>query len=113
MLKIERAWKMYEGTMPKPRQIFATQSSFLAEKVREYFGKLSESMNVADKVPQEIKAMFSANRRQQTRGLVDLDEELVWRDDAHKCFSELRDEDFPLFVTFDQVCQEYHISRLN
>ncbi|PCH33046.1 hypothetical protein WOLCODRAFT_62498 [Wolfiporia cocos MD-104 SS10] len=105
MLGIERSWQMYQDTMPKPRQMFVTQSRVLAEKVQEFFVKLYESLSAANKSPEEIKKIAAAKETQQEQGLVDLDEEIDWRGDLPKRYGDLQDEHFPMFVTFDQLCR--------
>ncbi|PCH33049.1 hypothetical protein WOLCODRAFT_159800 [Wolfiporia cocos MD-104 SS10] len=113
MLGIERAWKMCDGAMAKPRQVFVTQSGVLARKVQEYFNKLSESLDIADKSSQELRSMVDERRGQPSQRLVDEDEEALWQDDVDERFSKLQDEDFPLFVTFDKLCRllENDVSR--
>ena len=54
MLGIERAWVMHSGEdIPKPRQLFVTQSRVLAGKVEEYFLKLLDSLATASLTPRE------------------------------------------------------------
>jgi hypothetical protein len=103
MLGIERAWNLCRDTMLKPRQIFVTQSRVLAGKVEEYFTKLLESLATADRTPKELVELAKMKCRQDENGLVDLDDEADWRSDLPGRFSLLKDEHFPLFVTFDQV----------
>jgi len=105
MLGIERAYLLRKETMSKPRQIFVTQSRVLAGKVDEYFQKLLESLNASDKSREEL-VQLAAKRRvdNESGGLVDLDDDDNWRSDLPAKFSKLRDEHFPLFLTFDKVC---------
>ncbi|TFY54263.1 hypothetical protein EVJ58_g8968 [Rhodofomes roseus] len=107
MLGIERSWQACEGVLAKPRQIFVTQSRVLAEKVQEYFAKLHGSLLVADKSPQELKSLKAQRevKRDLLQALVDQDEEVQFRGDLPRCFSELTDEHFPMFVTYDQLCR--------
>ncbi|OSX68102.1 hypothetical protein POSPLADRAFT_1165650 [Postia placenta MAD-698-R-SB12] len=104
MLGIERSFQLMQNdAMHRPRQMFVTQSRVLAEKVKEFFMKLHESLLSADKSPEEIKAIVAARQARQARGLVDQDEEIDWRGDLPKRFSDLKDEHFPMFVTYHQV----------
>jgi len=111
MLGIERAYLLRKETMSKPRQIFVTQSRVLAGKVDEYFQKLLESLNASNKSREEL-VQLAAKRRveHETGGLVDLDDDDHWRSDLPAKFSDLRDEHFPLFLTFDKVCFRLFLS---
>ena len=103
MLGIERAYVMRKDSMPKPRQIFVTQSRVLASKVEEYFSKLLDSLSTAERTREEL-AQFVKNKRQENEdGLIDIDDDQTWRSDLPSKFSRLRDENFPLFLTFDRV----------
>ncbi|CAL1697343.1 unnamed protein product [Somion occarium] len=110
MLGIERTWDGMRETMlqgyPKPRQIFVTQSRVLAEKVEEYYAKLSESHAAAQRTVEQSVQMAEAKQAVEEQGLVDRDEEQFHSGDLPKSYGELTDEHFPLFITFD------HLSRL-
>lgn len=84
--------------IPKRRQLFVTQSRILAEKVEEHFAKLSAGYR-----PSANTAAKAAKTKTPTSALVDIDDELNWRSDLPTRYSDLRDEHFPLFVTFDRV----------
>ncbi|KII86508.1 hypothetical protein PLICRDRAFT_44106 [Plicaturopsis crispa FD-325 SS-3] len=104
MLGIERAWELHADDVPKPRQVFVTQSRVLAEKVEEYFSKLLQSLATASASLQDLaKLSKSAKNQREEAMLVDRDDEVNWRADLPGCFSELRDDHFPLFITFDQL----------
>lgn len=105
MLGIERAWVMHSGEdIPKPRQLFVTQSRVLAGKVEEYFLKLLESLATASLSPREIaKLAKEKHSHHEDGGLVDLDDDTNWRNDLPERFSQLEDQHFPLFITFDGV----------
>lgn len=105
MLGIERAWESYRETMPKPRQLFVTQSRVLAEKVEEYFAKLLDSLATASQSPRELVKMAARKQQQQQQGLVDRDEEIYWRGDLPKRYGALQEENFPMFLTYDHVRQ--------
>ncbi|KAJ7237490.1 hypothetical protein B0H12DRAFT_1238227 [Mycena haematopus] len=82
----------------KRRQLFVTQSRILAEKVEEHFSKLSVGYRLSSTVGHAVKAKTSPF------ALVDIDDELNWRNDLPQRYSDLQDEHFPLFVTFDRLC---------
>lgn len=104
MLGIERAWDLRGDDMPKLRQVFVTQSRVLAGKVEEYFSKLMESLSTASKSPQELIEIAKAQKYiREKAALVDIDDDINWRSDLPAQFSLLRDEHFPLFITFDSV----------
>ncbi|KAI0757677.1 hypothetical protein C8Q80DRAFT_1265551 [Daedaleopsis nitida] len=105
MLGIERAWEDYHDTMPKPRQLFVTQSRVLAEKVEEYFAKLLDSLATASQSPKELVKMAARRKQQQEQGLVDRDEEIYWRGDLPKRYGALQKENFPMFLTYDHICR--------
>lgn len=105
MLGIERAWQLRRDNMAKPRQVFVTQSRVLAGKVEEYFAKLLESLAIAARSPEELVELANTQKcARDDGGLVDLDDEVDWRNDLPRQFGLLRDEHFPLFITFDRVC---------
>jgi hypothetical protein len=105
MLGIERAWAMNsENDLPKPRQLFITQSRVLAGKVEGYFSKLMESLATGSYSPRELANI--AKKKQALRGekeLVHVDDKVNWRDDLPERFSLLEERHFPLFITFDRV----------
>jgi len=104
MLGIERAFKLKQGSMDKPRQIFVTQSRVLASKVEEYFSKLLDSLSTAGRSTQELVQLAKERKSQSgEHGLIDLDDDIDWRADLPSKFSLLKDEHFPLFLTFDRV----------
>ena len=102
MLGIERAWKQSPDMWDRPRQIFVTQSRVLATKVEEYFSQLMLSLNAASYLPEELQAMGINLGREME--FIDLDDIDQWRPDLPRKFSELTDENFPLFITYNQVC---------
>ncbi|EIN13316.1 P-loop containing nucleoside triphosphate hydrolase protein [Punctularia strigosozonata HHB-11173 SS5] len=104
MLGLERTWHLHKESMPRPRQVFVTQSRVLATKVEEYFGKMLDSLAAGAQSAKELSKL-STIRTGRDEGLVDLDDEENWRSDLPKRFSELRDEHFPLFITYDKLCK--------
>ena len=102
MLGIEHAWKQFPDMWDKPRQIFVTQSRILATKVQEYFSKLMLSLEAASYSPEELQKM--AKNIEEEMEFIDLDDMDQWRPDLPRKFSELTEVNFPLFITYDQVC---------
>ena len=104
---IERAWDALRDSLadglPKPRQVFVTQSRVLAEKVEEYYHKLTESHIAATRSAEESSAIATSKSDRRMRGLVNQDEEEVHHGTLPKRYGDLKDEHFPLFITFDQV----------
>ena len=109
MLGIERAWKQFPDMWDKPRQVFVTQSRVLATKVEEYFSRLILSAEAASYSPEELRKMGRSIEKEMQ--LIDLDDEIRRRPDLPVKFSELNDDNFPLFITYDQVCARQTVSR--
>ena len=109
MLGIERAWETHRDMMPKPRQLFVTQSRVLAEKVEEYFAKLLESLASAGRSPAELMDIAERQKHREEQGLVDRDEEIYWRGDLPKRYGALKEEHFPMFITYDHVCLSFFV----
>lgn len=109
MLGIERAWDTIREDLDvntaRPRQVFVTQSRVLAEKVEEYYRKLTEAYVAEMRSAQESEKLGTQKQNPEDRALVDQDEEEFWRGSLPKRFSELQDEHFPLFLTFDHLCR--------
>ena len=101
MLGIQRTWQQYPDMGPKPRQVFVTQSRVLATKVEEYFAKLMLSLEDAGYSPEELRKR--EREAEQEIEFVDQDGHERWRSDLPERFSELADEHFPLFITYDRV----------
>jgi len=68
--------------------------------------KLSESLSTAGLSPQQLAEFSRHKRSQQPDALLDQDEEVTWSADIPSCFSLLRDEHFPLFITFSDVSND-------
>jgi len=90
MLAIQRIWQQYPDTGPKPRQVYITQSRVLALKAEEGFAKL---------MPLPEADAHSQNEC----NFIDQDDNQQWRSDLPERFSELLDDHFPLFITYDRV----------
>ncbi|KAF8624782.1 hypothetical protein AX15_005672 [Amanita polypyramis BW_CC] len=105
MLWIEKSFQINGDGAIKARQMFVTKSGVLAEKVQEYFNKMLESLGMSNRSAQELKAIAEDRKRKQRNGdLVDKDEDYDLNTTLPTRFSDLRDDHFPLFITFDQLC---------
>jgi hypothetical protein len=86
----------------KSRQVFITQSRVLAERVHEHYTNLARSTAAGDRSEGEI-TQRAAQRSQAEKDLIELDDEDDSQSGLPKKFSELTDDHFPLFLTFDKV----------
>jgi len=101
MLGIQRIWQQYPDMGPRPRQLFITQSRVLATKVEEYFVKLMSSLETSTCSPKELhRTQMDVEKEIE---YVDQDDNPQWRSDLPERFSELLDDHFPLFITYDRV----------
>ncbi|SJL05199.1 uncharacterized protein ARMOST_08565 [Armillaria ostoyae] len=104
MLLIERTFRLMASDLPRPRQVFVTKSRMLAMKVQEYFAKLAGSLAMASHSPADLTNLPTAPQYQADLGLVDVDDIVDWRTDLPAKYSELEERHFPLFITFDGLC---------
>jgi len=93
MLGVERSSASLSSK--KIRQVFVTQSRVLAERVQEYYTKLARSS--------ASSARSEGESKQRATQLIELDDEDDSQSGLPKKFSELTDDHFPLFLTFDKV----------
>lgn len=99
MLGIQRIWERCPDMGPKPRQVFVTQSRVLAMKVEEEFKERMLSL----KADSRKKLRMMQKDVEQEIEYVDQDDNTRWRSDLPERFSELHDDHFPLFITYDRV----------
>ncbi|KAG7450840.1 uncharacterized protein BT62DRAFT_1001654 [Guyanagaster necrorhizus] len=104
MLLIERTFQLMESDLPRPRQVFITKSRILAKKVQEYFVKLSSSLTIASRPSVDLMNLPRAPQYQDDSGLIDVDDVVNWRTDLPAKYSDLKEKHFPLFITFDGLC---------
>ena len=106
MLWIERAYQMSIEHTARPRQVFVTKSRKLAQKVEEHFTKYLASLVFSSETRRDVQGLKSKTSRKDgdDENLWNEDDDAEWRNDLPKRFSELEDCQFPLFLTFDQVC---------
>jgi hypothetical protein len=107
ILGIERAWQNLGCMGPRPRQLFVTKSRLLAEKVEGDYVNLLYSLSAGPDAPLYVRERIQRwnSRGKETINLGDVDD---GRDDLPEKFSELRDSDFPLFLTMETVSNSLH-----
>ncbi|KAJ2926878.1 hypothetical protein H1R20_g10207, partial [Candolleomyces eurysporus] len=109
MLGIERAYTQHSEISPvsRPRQIFVTQSRVLATHVEEYFSKLLASLAATTKSKEELKEIAEQQKllKEGDDVLYDVEDDMTWKANLPPKFSLLKDEHFPLFLTFERLCQ--------
>jgi hypothetical protein len=103
MFGIEKAWQQGGCLEPMPRQLFVTKSSFLAEQVEGYFMQFVASLCEELQTPQQSQSLLQRWSKRSARGLTNVEECDYWRNDLPRKYSELTDDNFPLFITFDGV----------
>jgi hypothetical protein len=88
------------------RQVFITQSKVLAEKVEESFNNMIQSYS-GHLLSAEERQWRAMTRKHADKHLVELDAEDDSFTNLPSHFSKLEDKHFPLFLTFDKVCDTY------
>jgi hypothetical protein len=104
MLGIERAYSMISEDSAHPRQVFITKSRVLVRKVEESFFKYLESLYAGSSGHQNTFQRirnFDVDASDEFHIIENDNEE--WRSDLPQRYSELEDNHFPLFITFDEV----------
>ena len=116
MLAKERSWaEFFQESTAKPRQLFVTQSQVLARNVQEYFARLTQAFATAGLSPKELRmiAATSQTKRAEALGsrMVNEDEEIhvYWNGTLPRRYGELKDSDFPMFLTYDHVGSNFRI----
>ena len=94
ILGIEKAASIIEQ---RPRQLFVTRSHVLTSRVKNYFMKMKATYDTNT----EYRPQADSTGGNVHLGDVDNEEE---DKDLPRRFSELTDDHFPLFLTFDTVC---------
>ncbi|KAH7338010.1 P-loop containing nucleoside triphosphate hydrolase protein [Rhizoctonia solani] len=87
------------------RQLFVTRSPVLTRRVASYYKGLIESGEMAHRSSEELRAMRESNQKDQPRDILEFDNEADLRDDLPDRYSELRENHFPLFISFDRLGQ--------
>ncbi|PBK60033.1 hypothetical protein ARMSODRAFT_966416 [Armillaria solidipes] len=104
MLLIERTFQLMGSNLSRPRQVFVTKSRMLAKKVQEYFAKLASSLEMASQSYTDLTNRPRASQYHAEPGLVHEDDDVEWRTDLPVKYSDLEQRHFPLFITFDGLC---------
>lgn len=103
ILGIERGWQVshndFEEFMNRPRQMFLTQSMVLANRVREAYTKMHETLTGVQRDTHDPSSSIGST----LHGLVDHDEEAQRSGRYPKRYSDLGPDHFPFFGTIDQV----------
>lgn len=98
MLALESLWMQNPYTLDssKPRQLFVTKSQVLANRVQRFFGRLFDAHILGEDVG---TSEHDDDNEDLLRGEEDAvrDANLPWR------LSELTDDNFPLFLSYDRV----------
>ncbi|KAL1741953.1 hypothetical protein HDZ31DRAFT_44303 [Schizophyllum fasciatum] len=106
ILGIERSHRFNMHAVPqRPRQLFVTQSHVLVEKVEEAYNKLARTLAVETYSNAEVKAMALKTHEPARDHLIRSDDKKDRGKSLPQRFSELRDEHYPLFLTYDRLCQ--------
>lgn len=94
----------------RPRQVFITKSKFLAQKVGEYYETLTTSISRASMTFEQLKKHAESNNidtveeEEDDSRLENVERDQSWRADLPSRFSELEEKHFPLFITYDTLC---------
>jgi hypothetical protein len=107
---IERAWQNQGCVGPRPRQLFITKSRLLAEKVERDYVSLLYSLSVGSDAPLYVRERIQRWNTRRKKVIFNPDDMEGERDDLPRKFSELRDSDFPLFLTMETVSTALLIS---
>lgn len=105
MYRIELRWKTLNGhsdskKTQRPRQIFVTRSRVLSEKVQEQYEGLLRSHESGRRGDRGAE---SAPNYRSLQDILDAGDEDHWQVDLPRRFSQLSDENFPLFLSSDRV----------
>ncbi|KAH8096882.1 hypothetical protein BXZ70DRAFT_944950 [Cristinia sonorae] len=105
---VGRAWEKYceaVEVIPKPRQVFVTQSEHLALKVGETYEKFSKMLSMENWTDEDVKnAKPEVSASAQAMPNLEEDLEKLNRK-LPLSFSQLEDAHFPLFVTYGKLCE--------
>ncbi|TDL19417.1 hypothetical protein BD410DRAFT_842137 [Rickenella mellea] len=100
MIGLERSSAQFHRSSTKIRQVFVTRSKILTERVDDFFRKLLTSVSL---VPQSYAQLRTESRPR--RMLTDIGDDHTRKSHLPERYSELADEHFPLFVTFDHLIE--------
>lgn len=105
MLAVQRAYDATrgDGTTPRPRQLFVTRAIDLAGNIERRHAKLSMSHTADQRTARGSTKLAGKQIDKGNWDLFENDEEEIRHGTLPLAFSELTDEHFPLFITFDHV----------
>ncbi|KEP48194.1 UvrD/REP helicase amino-terminal domain protein [Rhizoctonia solani 123E] len=86
------------------RQLFVTRSPVLARHVESSFRGLVDSATIANKTPEELAEMAKIQENRPAPALVEFDSEVDLRKDLPARYSLLKEDHFPLFLSFERLC---------
>jgi len=91
----------------RPRQLFVTQSRVHAGQVEDTFRRMISSLEATSMSPKQLKQKLEASPAQRDDLVLPTvdDNNDTYRADLPRCFSELKDEHFPLFITMEKLVQ--------
>ncbi|KAJ3757218.1 hypothetical protein EV360DRAFT_46501, partial [Lentinula raphanica] len=112
MLLVERTHQLTGDETSKPKQIFVTQSQYLAQKVEELFDELQQCLTTSSQtLPQLLETQAKQIQKKSAHyydenNLVHINDQQHnrWSKRLPLKYSELHDEHFPLFITFNDLC---------
>ena len=87
------------GSSGQIRQVFLTQSHVLASKVQEYYQQLLEAAQLGAL----MRSKGGSKAEPTEKHITEFHDEADDRPDLPSRYSDLKDEHFPLFLTYDQV----------
>ncbi|TFK22062.1 P-loop containing nucleoside triphosphate hydrolase protein [Coprinopsis marcescibilis] len=109
MLGLERTFSHFDNIgKPRTRQLFVTQSRVLADRVGDYFNKLMASLKLGGKTDSELAQVATnhkAAKKSAQKPLFHKNDNVFWKALLPEKFSQLQDEHFPLFLTFDKLAE--------
>src|SRR6266511_5132660 len=103
MLLIEREYQLSDRSRQPPRQMFVTKSRVLARKVEEHFTTYLSSLSFASYTEEHSPSVKYNEGGADEENLLNEDDDTKWRNDLPENFTDLEDNHFPLFITFDHV----------
>ena len=92
------------SSSPRPRQVFVTRSRMLVAHTRRKVEDLFQSFHLGDLAPKEaVQSAQATDSVASVEGASAAEQRETGRP-LPSCWSELLDEDFPLIITFDDLC---------
>lgn len=101
---VERAWEyLGHARLARPRQLFVTKSSLLAKKVEQEFIAFIKYDTMTENAPRHFVQRVARAEDVDSDALFTSEDLGEWRTGLPLRYSELTDEHFPLFLTYDEV----------